>query len=670
MIPMRQISLVIVALLTFLVGCKENKEPIKNDSTSKVNLNERSDIAVMGYPIEPIATKNVRLTDDFWLPIIQRIQETTIAYAIEKCKEEGRLENFLIAGGKKEGSVHGEMPFDDTDVYKVIEGASNSLITSPNPELSKLLDSLISIVGTGQETDGYLTTWRTIDPGTPPADWVKVNKAERWDYLYMSHELYNSGHLYEAAYTHYKATGKRNFLDIALKNADLVVKTFGTGKSQIGAVPGHQIIETGLIKLYLATGKKAYLDQAKYFLDSRGESHTHELFGAYLQDHVPVTEQDELVGHAVRAVYQYAAMVDVAAIFKDTDYLDASNQLWNNMVEKKMYVTGGIGAIHDGEQFGENYELPNLTAYGETCAAIGSVYWNHRLHSLTGDAKYFDIIERTMYNGLISGISLDGTKFFYPNPLASDGTYKFNKGACTRQSWFDCSCCPTNLIRFLPSMPELIYSQQKDNIFVNLYTGNSASFAIDDTSLELEQKTVYPKNGNVTIEIVPEKELYFTLKLRVPYWLKNQAVPSDLYRYRDQAIHQSPMIVLNGEQLDIQSSDGYWSISRTWRKGDRIQLEMPMSVKQVTSNPMVEENIGKVALEYGPFVYAVESIDNPDSFDNITVSSEDEFQVKWDGTKLGGINILQNENLTAIPYYTWSNRGVNKMKVWLDGETK
>ncbi|MCC6723954.1 MAG: glycoside hydrolase family 127 protein, partial [Saprospiraceae bacterium] len=414
------------------------------------------------YPITPVNIRDVKMEDDFWLPIIKLVQEKTIDYALKKCVEEGRLENFLIAGGKMKGETRGQMPFDDTDVYKIIEGASNSLISTPNPELEKRLDSLIAIIAIGQEADGYLTTWRTINPAKPPAPWVPVKEGKRWESLGASHELYNAGHLFEAAYTHFIATGKRNFLDIALKNADMLVRTFGWGEGKVQKVPGHQIVETGLVKLYYATGKKEYLELAKYYLDNRGNTAHHELYGAYSQDHIPVTQQHEVQGHAVRAMYMYAAMTDIAVLEKNEAYNDAVQQLWHNMVEKQIYITGGIGARHEGEAFGENYELPNLTSYNETCAAIGSVYWNHRLHSQTGDVKYFDVIERTLYNGLISGLSLDGTNFFYPNALEADGKFTFNRGACTRQGWFDCSCCPTNLIRFLPAMPGLIYSQSAE----------------------------------------------------------------------------------------------------------------------------------------------------------------------------------------------------------------
>ena len=617
-----------------------------------------------GYPIEPINIRNIKMKDEFWLPIIQRVQETTIAYALEKCKQEGRFDNFLIAGGQMEGTAQGVMPFDDTDVYKIIEGASNSLISAPNPSLEKLLDSLIAIVKVGQEADGYLTTWRTIDPARPPATWVKVDQGIRWESLFMSHELYNAGHLYEAAVVHHKATGKRNFLDIAIKNADLMVATFGDGEDQVSGVPGHQIIETGLIKLYQQTGKREYFDLAKYFLDHRGDPDNHKLFGPYSQDHLPVVQQNEVVGHAVRAVYMYAGMTDIAAIENDTAYRRAVDTLWGNMVSKKMYITGGIGARHDGEAFGDNYELPNLTAYNETCASIGDVYWNHRLHNLTGDVKYYDVIERTLYNGLISGLSLDGKQFFYPNALESDGVYKFNQGACTRKDWFDCSCCPTNVIRFLPAMPGLIYSKSGNTVFVNLYAANEATLDLADQRVALEQSTSYPWNGKIKMTVNPERSGQFTLKFRLPGWARNQVLPGDLYHYAKQ-VATNNTVILNGEVLDIRPEEGYFSLTRTWSKGDVVDLDFPMEVRKVIADEKVVGNHGKMSLEHGPLVYAVEEIDNKEKFDSIQLTDQDVFRVGLQPELLGGVNTLSNQNLTAIPYYAWSNRGIGKMKVWL-----
>jgi DUF1680 family protein len=618
-----------------------------------------------GYIITPVNIQNVKLTDAFWLPIIKKVQEKTIEYAIHKCEEEGRLDNFLIAGGKMKGEVKGQMPFDDTDVYKIIEGASNTLISEPNPKLEKLLDSLIDIIKVGQEKDGYLTTWRTINPAKPPAPWVPVIEGKRWESLQISHELYNSGHMIEAAVVHYEATGKRNFLDIAIKNADLLVLTFGEKPNQVHGVPGHQIVETGLVNLYRITNNKAYLNLAKYYLDNRGNPKNHKLNGAYSQDDIPVIQQKEAVGHAVRAVYMYSGMTDIAAIYNDKSYLDAVNALWTNMVNKKMYITGGIGAVHDGEAFGANYELPNLTAYNETCAAIGDVYWNHRLHNLTGNSDYFDVIERSLYNGLISGISLDGKQFFYPNALESDGVYKNNRGSCTRQSWFDCSCCPTNLIRFIPSIPGLIYSISKNTLYVNLYASNTAKISLDNTELEITQQTNYPWDGKVTLTVSPKKESEFSIKLRIPGWARNQVLPGDLYSYATPA-SAKVTLTINGKPLDYKEDKGYVTITRKWKNGDSIKLNFPMEVKEVVTNAKVEGNIGKVALEYGPIVYAIEEIDNPANFDKITIDTNDTFKVTKEANLLEGVNTIQTSQLKAIPYYSWSNRGVGKMKVWID----
>ena len=650
-------TIILVLLIVSIFGYSQERSK-KLDRTKK-----------LAYNITPVNIKNVKLTDAFWLPIIKKVQEKTIEYAIHKCEEEGRLDNFLIAGKQREGTVRGQMPFDDTDVYKIIEGASNTLISEPNPKLETLLDSLINIVKIGQEKDGYLTTWRTINPAKPPAPWVPVIEGKRWESLQISHELYNSGHMIEAAVVHFEATGKRNFLDIALKNADLLVKTFGDGVNQVHGVPGHQIVETGLVKLYKLTNNNAYLSLAKYFLDNRGNPKNHQLYGAYSQDDIPVIQQKEAVGHAVRAVYMYSGMTDIAAIENDTTYYKAINNIWDNIVTKKMYITGGIGSRPEGEAFGDNYELPNLTGYNETCAAIGNVYWNHRLHNITGNSDYFDVIERTLYNGLISGLSLDGKKFFYPNALESDGIYKFNRGECTRQSWFDCSCCPTNLIRFIPSIPGLIYSKTNNTLFVNLYATNSATIKLDKVDFEISQKTNYPWDGKVEIIVKQKKESEFTLKLRIPGWAKNQVLPGDLYSYK--TISKAKTIVsINGKAIAYNVENGYISINRKWKSGETILLNFPMEVKEVKTNEKVTGNNGKVSLEYGPIVYAFEEIDNPTDFDNIVFDANEIFVVKKDDKLLEGVNTILTNKYKAIPYYSWSNRGVGKMKVWITQNKK
>jgi DUF1680 family protein len=448
------------------------------------------------------------------------------------------------------------------------------------------------------------------------------------------------------------------------------VSTFGLGKLQIP--PGHQIVETGLIKLYLITKNEKYLELAKLYLDWRGDPMTHQLYGNSNQDHLPVVKQEEVVGHAVRAVYMYAGMTDIAALYKDPAYLNAGHKLWENMVNRKMYITGGIGSRHDGEAFGDNYELPNLTAYNETCAAIGSVYWNHRLFLLTGESKYYDIIERTLYNGLLAGISLNGNKFFYPNPLESDAEYTFNHGSCTRQSWFECSCCPTNLIRFLPSIPGLVYATHEKDLYINLFMSNQAKLTVGDTKIEVKQQTGYPWNGKVNIEVNPEKTAAFTLKLRIPGWAVNKPVPGTLYQYIGENTG-TMNLKINGKNENLTMNNGYLEIKRNWSKGDKIEWFLPMNVRRVITNEKVLENKNLLALEYGPIVYCTEEIDNARQLSEMTIHDNDEFLVEKKNILSDQVNILKGNTCTVketdrpvfIPYYTWSNRGVGKMKVWL-----
>ena len=507
------------------------------------------------YPISPISFTEVELNDTFWSKRLETNRSVTIPFAFKKCEEEGRIRNFARAGGLIDGAYEGLMPFDDTDVYKIIEGASYSLQTHPDKELDNYIDGIIKKIAAAQEKDGYLTTWKSINPDTTPASWVQPGP--RWHDLGASHELYNAGHLYEAAYAHYRATGKTNFLNIALKNADLIADTFGPEK--IRTPPGHQIIETGLIKLFKATDNVKYLDLAKYFLDCRGDPTGHKLYGSYSQDHIPVIEQDEAVGHAVRAVYMYAGMVDIAAFKQNSDYLEAVNKIWQNVVSRKLYITGGIGASRAGESFGENYELPNLTAYNETCAAIANVYWNFRMFLLHGETKYIDVLERTLYNGLISGVSLAGDSFFYPNCLESDGQYAFNQGARTRKPWFNCSCCPSNIIRFMPSIPDYIYAQREDSLFANLFIASDATINIGRARAKIRQETNYPWEGKVRFHVTTARDVTFTLNIRIPGWAQEKPVPSDLYRYLEKN-QKAFEIKINGELLSPVLKKGYATI--------------------------------------------------------------------------------------------------------------
>jgi DUF1680 family protein len=611
------------------------------------------------YPVRAVGLSRVTLTDGFWLPKIRTVQEKTIRYAFGKCESEGRLENFVSAGNVLRGGtgqVRGAMPFDDTDVYKTIEGAAYSLINAPDPALENYLDSVISLIAYGQEADGYLTTWRTIDPKNPPARWVKSGGG-RWFDLGSSHELYNGGHLFEAAAAHHRATGKRNLLDIAVRYADLLVQVFGDPANY--EVPGHQIVETGLVKLYEITGNRDYLHLAKKFLDQRGDRIHREPRGEYNQDHRPAAEQEEVVGHAVRAVYMYAGMTDIAALYDDPAYRNAVDRLWKNMTGRKIYITGALGARHSGEAFGRDYELPNLTAYGETCAAIGGVYWAERMFRLTGQAAYVDVLERMLYNGVLSGLSLGGTEFFYPNPLESDGVYRFNRGlSCTREPWFDCSCCPTNLARFIPSVPNLIYATRQDTIYVNLYLSNRAEIPLGNRKVVIEQETDYPHDGRVVLRMV-DVQRPFVLKVRIPAWAQDGpeiTAFDELYRYTARP-SEPPSHLPN-------TADGYHTVDRAWKSGDSLVLRLPMQPRVVESHPNITDNVGKQALTCGPFVYCMEEIDNPKVFDQ--PAGRQGYRVERRSELLGGVNTISDGERVWIPYYAWSNRGAGRMKIFFD----
>lgn len=620
-----------------------------------------------GYPIDPVPFTSVKVTDNFWGQRLQASREVTIPLAFSKCEETGRYENFVKAAHPSDTYKVEGFSFDDTDVYKTIEGASYSLQTYPDKKLQKYIDSVLVIVAGAQEPDGYLYTARTMNP-KHPHNWAGK---ERWVAVEnLSHEFYNLGHMIEGAVAHYQATGKRNFLDIAIKYADCVCRKIGNGPQQKKYVPGHQIAEMALVKLYMATGDKKYLDQAKFFLDTRGYTSRKD---TYSQAHKPVVEQDEAVGHAVRAVYMYSGMADVAAITGDSSYIKAIDKIWDNIVSKKIYITGGIGAHHAGEAFGNNYELPNLSAYCETCAAIGNVYMNYRLFLLHGDAKYFDVLERTLYNGLISGVSLDGGSFFYPNPLSSNGKY-------SRKPWFGCACCPSNVSRFIPSLPGYVYAVKNDQVYVNLYLSNKAELKVDKKKILLEQETGYPWNGDIRLKITQGNQ-DFTMKLRIPGWVRGNVLPGDLYSYAD---NQKPayQVSVNGQTVESDVNDGYLSIARKWKKGDVVEVHFDMIPRIVKANPKVEADHGRVAVERGPIVYCAEWPDNRFNVHSILLNQHPQFKVTDKPELLYGIRqittdaqalsydkagklVTKDVELTLIPYYAWAHRGEGDMEVWL-----
>ena len=627
------------------------------------------------YPIQPVPFTDVQITDDFWKSRMEINRTVTIPHAFKKCEETGRMDNFAIAGGLKQGEHQGIYPFDDTDVYKTIEGASYSLMLHPDPKLEAYLDSIITLITAAQEDDGYLYTVRT-NKAERLKKWFGDN---RWEKIRGSHELYNLGHLYEAAVAHFQATDKRNLLDVALKSADLIDRTFGNGKLQ--APPGHQVIEMGLVKLYRVTGDEKYLNLAKFFLDVRGKPLAgRELWGEYNQDHKPVIEQDEAVGHAVRASYMYAGMADVAALTGDASYTKAIDRLWENVVGKKLYIIGGIGATGSGEAFSKNYELPNMSAYNETCAAIGNVYWNHRLFLLHGDAKYIDVMERTLYNGLISGISLDGKLFFYPNPLMSVGQH-------ARSPWFGCACCPGNVTRFMASVPGYIYAHRDDEIYVNLFIANEAKIELKDRVVKIQQETQYPWEGSIKISVEPEIENdKFSIFLRIPGWTQNQPVPSDLYHFLD-SNDEPATLKVNDEPVSVQLKNGYAEINRKWKNGDVISLQLPMLTRRIVAHDSVKADRGKVALQRGPIVYCTEWPDNKDGHVlNLLLSDDAQLTSEFSEELLNGVQIVKGKSIAykmgeseasvekteqefmAIPYYAWAHRGKGEMTAWLARE--
>ena len=629
-----------------------------------------------GYPITPVPFTKVKVTDSFWGQRLKASRDVTIPLAFSKCEETGRYTNFEKAANPSDSYEVKGLSFDDTDVYKTIEGASYSLQTYPNKKLVHYIDSVLDIVAKAQEKDGYLYTSRTMNP-KHPHEWAGD---KRWSKVEdLSHEFYNLGHMVEGAVAHFQATGSRKFLDIACRYADCVCREIGTKPGQVCVVPGHQIAEMALCKLYVLTGEKRYLDQAKFFLDYRGKT---TIKTEYSQSHKPVVEQDEAVGHAVRAAYMYAGMADVAALTGDKSYINAIDNIWNNIVEKKLYITGGIGATNNGEAFGKNYELPNMSAYCETCAAIGNVYVNYRLFLLHGESKYYDVLERSLYNGLISGVSLDGGGFFYPNPLESMGQHQ-------RQPWFGCACCPSNIARFIPSLPGYVYAVNKRDVYVNLFMSNTSQLSVAGKGITLEQQTQYPWDGDIAIKVAANKAGQWAMKVRIPGWVRNEVVPSNLYEFTDN-LRPQYNITVNGNAVNGKlTDDGYFTIDRKWKKGDVVRVHFDMDPRTVRANNNVEADRGFVAIERGPIVYCAEWPDNDFDIMGALVNQSPKMTVE-DGTlhakdkkvadyyikviktdaqllsfdKQGRLN-TKDVKLSLIPYYAWCHRGSGKMRVWL-----
>lgn len=607
----------------------------------------------------------VHINDAFWSPRIETNRTISIPSAFKQCELNGRFDNFAVAAGLKKGLQQGDFLFDDTDPYKIIEGASYSLAVKYDKKLDCYLDSVIGLIAAAQEPDGYLCTAVTNKCERLSGWWGH----SRWEKI-NSHELYCCGHLYEAAVAHFQATKKRTLLDVAIKNADLICDVFGPKENQKHVPSGHPIVEMALCKLYKVTGNKNYLQLAKYFVEETGRGTDGHKLSEYSQDHKPILQQDEIVGHAVRAGYLFSGVADVASLTKDTAYFHAIKRIWNNMAGKKLYITGGIGSRAQGEGFGPNYELNNQTAYCETCASIANVYWNYRMFLATGESKYVDVLERALYNGVVSGVSLSGDKFFYDNPLESMGQHE-------RAPWFGCACCPGNITRFMASVPKYMYAVQSNDIYVNLYTQSLSTLNISAGKVEIEQVTDYPWNGKIGVVLKSTPAKKYAIRFRIPGWIQESPVSTDLYSFIQEATPYT--IKLNGKSIHGKITDGYFIIVRNWKDGDRIDLNFPMEVRQVKANANVEDDIDKLAIERGPIMYCMEGKDQVNStVFNKFIPANTAMKASYDGKLLNGVIVLsgfamevkqdgsvQKVPFKAIPYSTWDNRGPNEMVMWI-----
>ena len=615
--------------------------------------------------LKAVPFTDVQIRDEFWAPRIETGRTRSLPHNFKWCRQTGRFSNFAKAGKLMEGEFEG-IYFNDSDVYKVLEGAGYSLQAHGDADLDKQTDEVIAWIAAAQQPDGYLNTYYTLkEPGN------------RWTDLPVKHELYCAGHLFEAAVAHWRATGKRTLLDVAIRYADYIAGIFGPDKRH--GVPGHEEIELALVKLSQATGDRKYLDLAKFFLDIRGRvsEKRPKINGPNSQDHEPVTEQSEPTGHAVRAMYLYSGMADVAAATDDEAYVKALDRLWVNTVQRKMYITGAIGSTRHGEAFGANYQLPNDTAYGETCASIGMCLWNHRMNLLHADARYADTFERTAYNGVLAGVDLGGEKFFYVNPLASDGKHH-------REAFFGCACCPTNVVRFIPSVPGYVYAVDGDRLYVNLYVAGQGKATLGAGKVALTQQTRYPWDGDVKITIKPDAGAgEFDIMLRIPAWCAAEAPKDALYQPAPLPADQvKPTIKVNGQAVENPDMvKGYARLHRTWKAGDTVELNMPMPIRRVHAHPSVAADVGRVALQRGPVVYCFEGADNGGTIDNFYLPADAPMTGEFRKDLLGGVMVIKAKATTlssadprntlslidvlAVPYYAWDHRQAGPMAVWV-----
>lgn len=617
--------------------------------------------------LENINFSKVTIEDAFWKPRMEKVADITIPVCMDQTEiKTPRIRNFEITAGMRKGEFEGIF-YDDSDVFKALEAIAYSLKVKNNPAIEKRADEWIDKIAAAQQPDGYINTFYTLKE--PDKKWTDMSM----------HEDYNGGHLIEAGVAYFNATGKRKLLDVAIKFADHFDSLFGPDKRHW--VTGHQELELALVKLYKTTGNIKYLNLADWLLSERGHKHavgytwTDWRDTAYAQDVLPVKQQTQITGHAVRAMYLYTGAADVAAMTGDGDYFKAMKTVWEDVVHRNMYVTGGIGSSGSNEGFSIDYDLPNEKAYCETCASVGMVFWNQRMNALSGNAQYIDVLEKVLYNSALDGLSFEGNRFFYGNPLASNGQH-------FRKEWFGTACCPSNIARLVASLGDYVYGFSEKDIYVNLFIGSSTSLTTQETKVELQQSTDYPWNGRVSLGVNPAKKISFNLRIRIPGWLKGQAVPGDLYQFREIKQEQLP-IYINGVSIPYKEESGYAVIEREWKMGDKITFELPMEIKRVTARPEVKAASDRVALQRGPLIYCVEGTDNEGKAWNFVLPNNEAIKANFDEKILGGIMTLQfnaptvkisadglnvstyRQNITAIPYFSWCNRGQTPMQVWL-----
>lgn len=638
------------------------------------------------YPLRPVPFNEVKIKSDFWRPRLETQRQTLVPFAFERTQpgvEHLQAARDFLAGEKVEG--HRAHRFIDSDLYKVMEGAAYLLQLRRDPELESKLDELAEIISGAQDSNGYLYPSHTTGVGTEK----NMMGNSPYTFVVHSHELYNVGHLYEAAIAYYRATGKTKLLDVAEKSAQHINKVFFTGDPKyndgkpVQQAPGHQELELALVKMHRVTGKKLYLDMARKFLEIRGVTYVPDGEGVmsptYAQQHAPVKQQQEAVGHAVRATYLYSAMADVGTLTGDSKYGEALDRIWGNITNTRMHITGGLGAVHGIEGFGPQYELPNADAFNETCAAVGNVLFNYRMFLLHKDARYLDVAEVALLNNVLAAVNLEGNRFFYVNPLEADGKYPFNHGTAGRAPWFGTACCPSNMARLLPQVPGMTYAHDDDDVYITFYAESQTEITLDGVTVGLQQQTAYPNDGEISLTVNPASKKQFRLLLRIPTWTGNRFVPGELYRYAGPS-PEGVSLRINGKETPIEKKKGFVAIDREWSSGDRVQLTLPMPVRINECHPSVMANQNRIAFTRGPFVLCAEGIDNQGatqrfffsrkpSTQDATVSttkieSGSFLQVRTSAKAVTADKSVEQSPLVLTPYYAWNNRGASSMTVW------